>query len=280
MIELFTVPARRCTRALLLSVASMLLAAPALSLAAAYPKAIQAAVDGGVKVLRSFPAASSLTGWVLSENGHTSLVFTTPDRKTLIAGQLIDENSQDLTARYAEQYLPKPDHAALLKDLVRAPHVVEGAAKNPKSVLYVFFDPNCPYCHYTWMALQAYEKVGLQVQWVPVAVLGPTSMPKALAIMAATDKTAAFRKMEESGGMGKPAPAGFGAGTHPELTAAVRKNGELMEKFGIGGTPGIVWQEKGGKVRMISGMPRLSDIPAIVGLPEQKNDDPELAKFR
>ena len=265
---------------LALFTAPLLLAVPTPSLAAAYPKAIQAAVDGGVKVVKTFPAASSLTGWVLSENGRYSLVFTTPDRKTLIDGQLIDENSQDLSARYAAQYIPKPDHAALMKELIVAPHVVEGTAKNPKSVLYVFFDPNCPYCHYTWKALQAYEKVGLQVHWIPVAVLGPTSLPKALAIMAAADKTAAFRQMEVSGGMGKPAPAGFGAGTHPELTEAIRKNGELMDKFGIGGTPGIVWREKGGKVKAISGMPRLSDIPAIVGLPEQKNDDPELARFR
>ncbi|OIQ99265.1 thiol:disulfide interchange protein DsbG precursor [mine drainage metagenome] len=276
MIDRFKTLAAR----LALFTAPLLLAAPALSLAATYPKAIQAAVDGGVKVVKTFPAASSLTGWVLSEHGHYSLVFTTPDRKTLIAGQLIGEDNQDLTAGYAEQYIPKPDHAALMKDLIAAPHIVEGAAKNPKSVLYVFFDPNCPFCHYTWMALQAYEKVGLQVHWIPVAVLGPTSLPKALAIMAAADKTAAFRKMEVSGGMGKPAPAGFGAGTHPELSAAVQKNGELMDKFGIGGTPGIVWREKGGKVKAISGMPRLADIPAIVGLPEQKNDDPELARFR
>ena len=272
----------RRMRALLapLAVAPLLLAAPAAGFAAAYPKAIQAAVDGGVKVVRSFPAASSLTGWVLSENGRNSLVFTTPDSKTLIVGNLIDENSQDLTAGYAEKYIPKPDHAALMKELLRAPHVVEGAAKNPKSVLYVFFDPNCPFCHYTWMALQAYEKVGLQVHWLPVAVLGPTSLPKAVAIMAAADKTAAFRKMEESGGRGKPAPDGFDAATRPDLTEAVRKNGELMEKFGIAGTPGIVWRDKSGKVKMVGGMPRLSDIPAIVGLPEQKNDAPELARFR
>ncbi len=275
MFEAFKTSAR-----LALIVAPLLLAHPASSLAAGYPKQIQAAVDSGVKVVKTFPAASSLTGWVLSEKGHYSLVFTTPDRKTLIAGDLIDENSRNLTSRYAEQYIPKPDRAALLKELIRAPHIVEGAAKNPKSVLYVFFDPNCPYCHYTWMALQAYERVGLQIHWVPVAVLGPTSMPKAIAIMAAADKTAAFRKMEQSGGLGKPAPAGFGADTHPQIALALRSNAELMDKFGIGGTPGIVWRDKSGKIKAISGMPRLSDIPAIVGLPEQKNDDPALAKFR
>jgi thiol:disulfide interchange protein DsbG len=33
-------------------------------------------------------------------------------------------------------------------------------------------------------------------------------------------------------------------------------------------------------VNVKGGMPRLSELPGITGLPEQKNDDPALAKFR
>lgn len=172
----------------------------------------------------------------------------------------------------------KPDHAALLKDLDQAPYVVEGSLKSPKSVLYVFFDANCPFCHYTWKALQPYEKIGLQVRWLPVAILGPSSLPKAIEIMAAADKTAAFRKMEENSG--RSPLARFSSSKNPDVAERIRRNGELMEKFGIRATPGIVWKEKSGKVNVMGGMPRLSDIPKMLGLPEQENHDPELARFR
>lgn len=55
---------------------------------------------------------------------------------------------------------------------------------------------------------------------------------------------------------------------------------ELGGAFGINGTPGIVWKDKQGKVNIKAGMPRLSEIPRITGLPEQKVDDPDLARFR
>lgn len=79
-----------------------------------YPKAIKEAVDAGAaKVVRSFPAASGLTGWVLSQGGQYTIVYSTPDRKTLLLGSLVSENGENLSARYEEKYSPKPDFSAL-----------------------------------------------------------------------------------------------------------------------------------------------------------------------
>ncbi|HEY0843795.1 MAG TPA: thiol:disulfide interchange protein DsbG [Noviherbaspirillum sp.] len=261
------------------SAAFFLLAAP-LQAAADYPKAIADAVADGVKVLNQFPAASGMTGWVLSEGGRNSIVYTTPDRKTILVGSLVNENGENLTAQDAEKYLPRPDPDALLKELAQSSHVIEGTGRNPKSLLYVFVDANCPYCHLTWKALQPYMNAGLQVRWIPVATLGPSSMPKAIEVLGAKDKTAAFRKMEEnSGKRWEPVP-GFTEADRPEIAAAIRKNNELMGAFGISGTPGIVWKDSRGHMQMKAGMPRLSEIPAMTGLPEQKVNDPALAKFR
>ncbi|NMM09772.1 MAG: thiol:disulfide interchange protein DsbG [Polaromonas sp.] len=248
--------------------------------AADYPKQIQGAVARGIKVVKTFPAVSSLTGWVLSQGGQSSIVYTTPDGKTMLVGELIDENGKPLNAQYASQFVPPPNYSASFTELERADHVVEGTLKNPKSVLYVFFDANCPFCHFTWKALQPYEKAGLQVRWIPVAVLGETSLPKAAAIMAAKDKTAAFRTMQAQYRPGAPPTPGPRMALQPELTEKIRKNGELMEKFSISGTPGIVWKDRDGKIQVKGGMPRLSEIPNMIGLPEQKIDDPELQKFR
>lgn len=260
--------------------AAILATAAALNAGEPYPKAIEGAVKSGVKVVKSFPAASGLTGWVLAEGGRHSIVFTTADRKTLLAGALIDENGENLSAKYEDIHVPKPDLAGLYKDLEKSSHVVEGTLKDPKSLMYVFVDANCPYCHLTWKALQPYEKVGLQVRWILVDTLGPTSLPKAIEVMAAPDKAAAFKKMELNHGKPWTAPANATAAAQPAIAAAIANNNALMGQFGIGGTPGVIWKDKQGKVQVKAGMPRLSELPGMTGLPEQKMVDASLEKFR
>ena len=245
-----------------------------------YPKSIQQAVDAGVKVAKTFPAASGLTGWVLSQGGQYSLVFTTSDKKTLIAGALIGENGENLSSQYEEKHVPKPDLSTLYQELDKSAYVIEGTVQNPKKTIYIFVDANCPFCHYTWKALQPYEKAGLQVRWILVATLGPTSMPKAIEVMTAQDKTVAFRKMEENNGKSWTPSAKASESASPDASASVQKNTELMTRFGIAGTPGVVWKDARDKVNIKGGMPRLSELPGITGLPEQKIDDPSLEKFR
>lgn len=264
------------------SIAGLALLGAALDALAAdtYPKAIQGAVNAGVKVVKQFPAASGLTGWVLSDHGQHSIIYSTADKKTIIAGSLINESGENLNQAYAEKHFPKPDLSGLYQELEKSAYVAEGMTSNPKSLVYVFVDANCPFCHYTWKALQPYEKAGLQVRWILVDTLGPTSMPKAIEVLAAKDKTAAFRKMEENHGKNWTAVKGMTAQEKPAVASSIAQNGELMGKFGLRGTPGLVWKDKQGKIQTKGGMPRLSEIPAITGLPEQKIDDPILAKFR
>lgn len=246
----------------------------------AYPKAIRQAVDAGVKVIRQFPAVSGLTGWVLAQDGQYSTVYTTADKKTLLAGALIGERGESISAQYEEQYVPKPDLGALFAQLEKSSYVAEGAVSGVKATVYVFVDANCPYCHSVWLAFQPYEKAGLQVRWIPVATLGPTSMPKAIEVMVAPDKVAAFRAMEANHGKAWTASAQSSEAAQPAAAAAIRRNGELMRRFGIAGTPGLIWKDKHDKVQIRSGMPRLSEFPAITGLPAQKNDEGALDKFR
>lgn len=277
--DIFHITCMRAARPVCLAAAALTVSAPAWA-ADNYPKPLQEAINNGVKVVKSFPAASGMTGWVLSQGGRSSIVFTTPDKKTLLVGTLISENGENLSVQYEEKHLPKPDFSVLYQELEKSSYVVEGAVKDPKSVIYVFADPNCPFCHHTWKALQPYEKAGLQVRWVLVATLAPTSMPKAIEILSAPDKTAAFRKMEENRGKAWSPSENSTESSKPAIAAAIHQNEELMQKFGIAGTPGLIWKDKQGKVNIKGGMPRLSELPAITGLPEQKIDDPSLAKFR
>ncbi len=174
----------------------------------------------------------------------------------------------------------KPEYQILFAQLEKTDVVQEGT-KEPKRVLYVFFDANCFYCQLTWKALQPYETVGLQVRWLPVAYQQPSSVGRAAAIMQASDRIAAMRVNE----IGYNA-ARFDGGIQPmdkvprTLVPQLQANTQLMRKFGAPGTPALAWKDRDGKARFKVGVPRLSELPEITGLPAQPIEDPELAKFR
>jgi thiol:disulfide interchange protein DsbG len=176
--------------------------------------------------------------------------------------------------------LAQRDFSALYATLEKADAVVEGAA-TPKRVLYVFWDANCYYCNLTWRALQPYEKAGLQVRWVPVAYQKDNSAALAAAVMGARDRVAALRE-NETRYRAKSYDGGIKAAAKvpADLAIGLEENMTLMGRFGMSGTPALVWKDSHGKVQTHLGLPPLSKLPAITGLPEQKIDDPELAKFR
>jgi len=244
------------------------------------PAPIQALVARGILVGKSFIAEAGLTGWVVTRQGRTGIVYTTPDKQHLIVGSLVDANGRDLTPVYAATYVSKPDLGSLYKQLDSTRYVTQGASAS-KNVIYVFFDPNCVFCHFAWRALQPYVNAGLQVRWVPVGFLKPTSAPRAAAILEAKAPAQALQFNEE-----RFVPATEDGGIipvstmKPETLHALTANRALMDAFGSNGTPTIVWKDSHGEVQAKSGMPPLSALSAMTGLPEQPETDRDLDRFR
>jgi len=170
------------------------------------------------------------------------------------------------------------DRAQLFAQVEAARAIPEGA-REPKRVLYVFFDANCYYCHLTWKALQPYEAAGLQVRWVPVAYQKASSAGMAAAILHARDPAAALRE-NETGYRAESYDGAIKPASVPAETArALEANMKLMRALGAQGTPALVWKSERG-VEFRNSVPRLSELPRITGLPRQKIDDPELSQFR
>ena len=173
-----------------------------------------------------------------------------------------------------------PAREALFTEVEKADAVVEGPRAS-QHVLYVFFDANCFYCHLTWKAVQPYEKAGLQVRWVPVAYQQPSSVGRAAAIMQAKDRVAALHLNETRYDASKfDGGIDAAANVPKKLATQFEVNTRLMHAFGAPGTPLVVWKSSDGNVRYKVGVPRLSELPGITGLPQQPNDDPALAEFR
>jgi thiol:disulfide interchange protein DsbG len=246
------------------------------------PPALVGAMRTGVTIEKTFAAESGMTGYVLNRNGQFSIVFATPDKKTLVNGILIAADGRNTAPEYENKYIPKPNLDALWPSLEKAAVVVTGA-KGPavKAVVYAFIDPNCGFCHLAWKAFKPYEATGLQVRWLPVGFLGPTSAPKAAYFMQAADQGAALDKLVDNfknGGVDAKTLAGVTV--KPETQAKLDANSKVMQSFGFGGTPAMIWRDKSGKVLSKNGMPRLSELPGMFNLPAVENPAPELDNFR
>lgn len=120
--------------------------------------------------------------------------------------------------------------------------------ENPKRIIYVFFDPNCEYCHAFWdVSHKTQNELSLDIRWVPVAFLKGSSMAKAAAIMESNNSPDAFRyneehfheSTEEGGIRGVPtAPTG--------LMDAIKANWETLKIIlRNDGTPTIVYPYNG-----------------------------------
>lgn len=246
------------------------------------PAPIQSITTAGVKVIKSFSAEGGLTGWVLSKGPNQHMVvFTPPGGEVVIAGTVLDAKGKNLTSEYLAKHVPQPDYSKLWNKLEAAPNswVAEGTLKDPKAVLYVFKDPNCGYCHLAWKALQPYEKVGLQVRWIPVAFLGGDSLDKAAYLLEAKNGDEAVEQLHQKWGTKTTVPTGS-----KDAKATVQANNSLMSEWGFQGTPAVIYKDKAGAFKAAPGMFRLSDIPMMTGLPDQTAEalasDPSLAKFK
>ena len=147
--------------------------------------------------------------------------------------------------------------AQVLAQLHKTTRIREG--QGPR-VLTVFFDPNCPYCRQLYSALRPYVgKDGLQVDWVPVAILAPSSAAKAATILQAKDRLQAFRATEEHGlDPNRPAPALPGEG---QITAATGRilaaNVGVLKQAGVyESVPLAVYRDRSGLAQLAMGAPR------------------------
>lgn len=265
----------------LLALAASMLATAALAQAnkptGPLPGPIAVAVTGGLKLENTFKAPGGMTGWVLSSGvDQNMVVYTSADGEVAIAGNMLDAKGTNLTKEHLTKYAPKPDYDKLWSELEDSTWIAEGAKGGAvKSTIYVFEDANCSFCHLAWKAFQPYQKAGLQVRWVPVAFLAKNSYDKAAAKLTAKDPSAAFTAYHQAYGAPNTAPE-----APPVLRAKVEANNKLMQTWGFRGTPAVIYKDASGKVMAAPGMPSMSKLPEITGLPAQPNSDPELARFR
>lgn len=243
--------------------------------AAELPPPVQMLVEQGLEIVASFDAPSGLTGYAARVNGRAIVFYVTADNAYLLVGDMVDAEGNNLTREHIETYLPGPDLNALWNELDKGSTWVAEGAEKPKQVVYTFTDPNCPYCHLLWLASSHYHEAGLQVRHLIVATLSESSPGKAAAIFEADNPSQAFDNHQqrfEQGGLESQTEIAL------DTQAKLQQNRQLMLQLGVSGTPAILYKDSDGNVQLQGGMPPLSELAEIFGLPEQSITDPRLVR--
>lgn len=226
--------------------------ATGIAVAADYPAPVQALMAQGVQVEAEFEAPGGMKGYAARFQGQPLALYLTADGKQVIVGTMLDAEGENLSADHLAQYLPEPDFDAAWPLLEKASWVREGSA-DAKRIIYVFTDPNCPYCNAFWQATQPYIGKDIQVRHILVGVLSQSSLAKAAAILAAEDPAAALAKHERNHSKGGIEPLEKIPG---EIQQHLMLNVQLMRELGAHGTPAVFYKDREGKVRGITGMPQ------------------------
>ena len=135
-------------------------------------------------------------------------------------------------------------------------------------VVWIFFDPNCPYCHKLYERLRPWVgKDNLQFRWVPVGLLTPTSEGKAAALLQARDPLAALRRSENDFNL---SAAGPGGGIAPARHIAgktrmdLQANLSLLQGENMTGVPLMVFRRKDGGAALFMGAPTPAQLAELL----------------
>ena len=233
---------------------------------------VQKVMSDKVVVTKTFEVenlSKYLTGIVLqlkNNKKEKSIAFTDPKAKYLFDGNIISSTGEDLTLKYAKKYLydkatldaMKPTHKlddSAWNDLQKTHKIFQGS-KSTKKQLTAILDPNCPYCHLEFLALQPYIKANkVAVHWLVVGMLKPSSTEKSQAILSSKDPLAAltynethFDMKAENGGVTKEKYP-----INKQGVVAAKANSDFFTDQKFMNAPLIIYKNKKGEVMLHQG---------------------------
>lgn len=232
------------------------------------PAPLRALGKQGFTIVGTFPSPGGLIAWAGYMGQQPVALYATPDGKHVIAGTLLDADGKDVDHEVLEKVVSGPMTDGVWGQLENTRWLADGSDKAPRTV-YVFTDPNCPYCNKFWSDARPWVDAGkVQLRHVIVGILTPTSPGKAAALLAGKNPAAALAAYERGQtaatakglASGRPRPLGD-EGMQPlsSIPAAIQAqldaNEKTMAKLGLRATPAVVWRDAKGAVQMRTGVP-------------------------
>ena len=168
--------------------AGLLLATLPLAVAVAapqWPAPIRNLEGKGLTIVEAFDAPGGMTGYAARAGNRPLTLYLTPDREHVIIGPMLDADGKNLSQEVLDATITQPDIQSAWPKLEKSNWVADGD-DDAKRVIYVFSDPNCPYCHKFYEVARPWVESGkVQLRHIPVGIIKPSSPGKAAAILGA-----------------------------------------------------------------------------------------------
>jgi len=238
-----------------------LLAFPAVQ-AEELPAAIKAVEARGAEVVGRFDAPGGLTGYAARYNGQGMALYLTPDGEHVLIGSLLDASGEDLTRGQLEKLVYEPLGKQMWARMEGSSWIADGRADAPR-IVYLFSDPNCPYCNMFWKQARPWVEAGrVQLRHIMVGMLRADSAGKSAALLGAKDPQVALNDHEAAGKASTLKPL---EKIPAELERQLTDNLMLMSELGAQATPAIFYLDDSGRLQQHQGAPRPDALEAIMG---------------
>ena len=145
--------------------------------------------------------------------------------------------------------------------------IADGRASAPRTI-YMFTDPNCPYCNKLWTDARPWVESGkVQIRHLVVGILTPTSNGKAATLLDAKSPAMALADYEKGQSLSTARMIAGGkvraldsdaletlASIPAKIQNTLDANKALMLTLGLTATPAVVWQDEQGGLRILQGI--------------------------
>ncbi len=226
------------------------------------PEAIKAVEARGAEVVGSFEAPGGLKGYAARYNGQGMALYLTPDGEHVLIGSLLDAKGEDLTRGQLEKLVYEPLGKEMWARMAGSSWIADGRGDAPR-IVYLFSDPNCPYCNMFWKQARPWVEAGkVQLRHIMVGMLRADSAGKSAALLSAKDPQAALNAHEAAGKASKlKALEQIPAALEKQLT----DNLMLMSELGAQATPAIFYLDDNDRLQQHQGAPRPEALETILG---------------
>src|SRR5450830_2137861 len=227
-----------------------------------WPAPIKQIEAKGAKILGKFDAPSGLTGYAAQYQNRGMALYLTADGKSVIAGNLYDAEGKDLSSAPLEKLVYAPMAKEVWGKMENSSWIQDGD-KNAPRIVYLFSDPNCPYCNMFWEQARPWVNAGkVQLRHIMVGIIREDSAAKAAALFTAKDPQLALHDHEKAGKGSKLKPLD----TIPApIQAKLDANMKLMEDLELSATPSIFYLDENGDLQQQQGAPSPDKLVKILG---------------
>ncbi|QXI21244.1 thiol:disulfide interchange protein DsbG [Pseudomonas iranensis] len=252
----------RLRHLLTLTLGTALLHLPSVQAAEELPAAIKKIEAKGAKIVGQFDAPDGLRGYAAQYQNRGMALYLTPDGKHVVVGNLYDADGKDLSSEPLQKLVYAPMSKEVWAKFEASNWIQDGNKDAPRTV-YLFSDPNCPYCNMFWEQARPWVKAGkVQLRHIMVGIILEDSPGKSAALLAAKDPAKALEDHEKAGkGSALKAMKDIPVAVQTKLAA----NMQLMEDLELQATPAIFYMDDKGELQQQQGAPSPDKLVKILG---------------